>query len=358
MNNRLLFAVFAVFLFAFIVVAVDWYPAVVKESWHRRSSGFCSVDSQCLVSSAGSRNFDGMPEKYFSDTRPYCINNTQYILDFFCDNGRWTSRTKLLALQLLRIAGSQSPNDFSLFCAQPALALNNLDYRVNNVLVSEFFSNCHPHNSQTAYQCMNSVCVLKYNAGVAFGASLNIPVDDSSKSFLRALDKSPATCNSVKNDDNLFDSCGSNIWYNHNTESVIVMPAAYSGNSLPSVNIDVEDVFISQPFNILNDFSSLSNLSFFAKSGLFNNIYFAKKNNKDVFSFLERDQTEFGYDYIGLYINNININNFCEDVVFVLDNSVLCDDSNDFLVIAKKTPEINASLINLWADITAKLRLS
>lgn len=352
MNKRLLFAALIVFLIVSIVIAVDWYPAVIKEGWHRRSTGFCSLDSQCLVSSAGSRAFDGMPEKYFSDTKPYCINSSQYILDSFCDTGGWTSRTKLLALQLLSIAASNSPNDFSLFCSSPVSALNNLEYKVNNVLVSDYFSNCHPYGSQSAYPCINSVCVLKYGNNVAFGTSLNVPVDDS-KSFLKSLGKSESKCNSVKNNNNQFDSCGSNIWYNHNTESVIVMPSSFSGSSLPSN--DVENSFITQPFSSLDSFSDLP---FFSKSGLFNNLYLARKNNKEVFSFLEKDQTEFAYDYIGLYMNNVNIDNFCSDFVLVLDDDVWCSDSGNLLVVAKKTKDIDNSLVDLWADITAKMRLS
>ncbi|MBD3361296.1 hypothetical protein GF358_00735 [Candidatus Woesearchaeota archaeon] len=357
MKKKLLFAAFLVLLIISIVVAVDWYPAALKESWNRRSTGFCSSESQCLVSSAGDRGLNNQPNRFFTDTKPYCVNATQFILDNYCENGGWSSRTKLLALEFLKVANAQSPDDFSLFCSSPEKALNNLEYEVDNVLVSEYFRNCHPFDSTGSYPCINSVCVLKYSDGVAFGTSLNIPVDDEN-SFLNALDVSKNKCDSVKNDNNRFDFCGDNIWYNHDTESIVVLPESYLGSNLPSANINPESSFIVQPFDVLNSLAESSNLDMFSKTRLFNNIYFAKKGNKKIFSFLEKDQTEFGYDYIGLFMENIEISNFCEDVVYNVDDGVLCSDAGDLLVIAKKTPEIDDSLVNLWADMTAKLRLS
>lgn len=344
----------ALILFVVVTaVAVDWYPAIFKQGWHQRSDDFCSSDTQCLVSPSGSQEFDGMPEKFFTETKPYCINNNQFILDFYCSNGYWSSRTKLLALNLLSIANANSPSDFSLFCAPAELALNNLDYEVDNILVIEYFNDCHPHGTQDDYSCVNSVCVLKYGNNIAFGTSLNIPIDDP-RSFLKALDKSENLCNSEKNNNNRFDLCSDNIWYNHDIESVIVLK---TGN-VPALNTNLENTFITQPFTILNNLAAGANLDFFAEQKVFNNLFFAKKGSKEVFSFLEKDKTEFSYDYLGFYSNNLNINNFCNDVIYNVDSNVVCDDSSNSLVIAKKTPEIDDSLVNLWADLTAKLRLT
>ncbi len=354
--KKLLIAAFVLFILVCVVFAADWYPAVVRAGWNQRSSGFCPEDTQCLVSSAGDRSYDGKPEQFFSDPKPYCINNSQFILDFYCDAGSWSSRTELLALELLKLASSQSPNDFSLFCAPYKTALNNIDYNLNNIFVRSYFKDCNPYNAQENYPCTNSVCVLKYSDGIAFGTSLNIPIDDS-RSFLNALGKSSSYCNRAKDSDNQFNLCNDNIWYNHNTESVIVLPKAYSGNNLPTSNLNV-NVYLNNPFNVLKSLALSSNIDFFGNSRIFNNLYFAKKNNKEVFSFLETDQTDFSYDYIGVYMKDLGISNLCNDVIFALDSNAVCDDSGDVLVIAKKTPDIDNSLVNLWADLTAKLRLS
>jgi hypothetical protein len=362
LKKKLFLAAFILFLLVFVVFAVDWYPVLFKHGWNQRSSGFCSLDSQCLVSPAGSHALDGMPEMYFSDPKPYCINNSQFVLDNYCDAGSWTSRTKLLAIELLRVAEVQSSNDFSLFCGLPEIALNNLDYRVDNVLITEYLNNCNPHGSSDDYPCVNSVCVLRYSDGVAFGTSLNMPIDDSGKSFLKALDKSRSACNSAKNNDQDFDLCSDNVWYNHDTESVIVLPESYLGSVLPSATaVNILNNYFIEPFNQVKSFAqsiNTVNLSFYENTGLFNNLYFARKGSKEVFAFLEKDQTLFGYDFVGIKMSGFVITNICSDVIDNFDSDAFCSDSADIVVVARKTPNMDDTLVDAWPDITAKLRLS
>jgi len=357
MSKKWFFVVFVLFLFISVVVAVDWYPAVLKKGWHERSSGFCSGESQCLVSSAGSRSFDGLPEKFFSDTKPYCLNDSQFVLDYYCDNGRWSSRSKLVASELLKIAESQSPNDFSLFCSSPELALNNLDYAVDGVPVVDFFRDCHPYGSIDAFPCVNSVCVLRYSDGVAFGTSLNIAVDNNDKSFLRALDKPVDLCDSISGSG--FGLCGENVWYDAVNDLIIVLPESYLGSRLPSASVDVEDKFFAGPFSSIDSFVDglPANLSFFSGSRLFDNLYFARSGSKKVFAFLEKDKTEFAYDYLGIKMEGMNNDDLC-DLINIVDDDVFCVSSPDIMFVAHKTPEINSSLVNYWVDLTAKLRLS
>lgn len=343
--------------------AVDWYPVSFRQSWNSRASGFCSVESQCLVSPGGSHSFDSMPEKYFSQTKPYCINNSQYILDFYCVNGNWSSRTKLIAVELLKFAESQS-SEFSLFCGPADSSLNNINYQVSGISVNELVGKfCHPFSSSDPYSCVNSVCVLKYGNSVAFGTSLNIPVDDSDRSFLKTLGKSAGSCDSAKNFDNDFDLCSDNIWYNHNTASLIVLPESYLGSALPSSSVDVVSKYFTQPFGTVSSFvsssSSQSNISFINSVHLFNNLYFARKDSKEVFGFMERDQTFFSYDYFGILMKGIDLNGYslCRDIVNIKEDSAMCRDSPDVVFVSKKTPDVNQSLVNYWVDATAKLRL-
>jgi len=349
MNKKLFIAAFALFALVCVVFAADWYPAVFKLSWNQRSSGFCSENSQCLVSSAGNKDYNSMPEKFFSDSMPQCIDNSQFILDFYCDAGSWSSRTKLIALELLGFASVNSPDDFSLFCAPFDIAVNNLDYTIDGVSAREYIDNCNPFGSDKNYPCVNSVCVLRYGEKVAFGTSLNIPVDNS-RSFLKVLGKSEKLCSNVNNNNN-FDLCGDNIWYNHDTNSIIVMPDKVNTLDFSSSTVD----YFSFPLSKLSSKAVLSD--FDLSSGIFSNLYVAKKNNKEVFSFMEKDQTDFGYDYIGVYMKDLQILNFC-DLVLALDSNAVCEDSGDLLVIAKKTPEVEDSLVDLWVDLSAKLRLS
>ena len=58
-------------------------------------------------------------------------------IDFYCNNGSWSSRTKLLAMKLLEI-GETSGNDFVLFCDTPYTDLDinygsSLNYFYNSL---------------------------------------------------------------------------------------------------------------------------------------------------------------------------------------------------------------------------------
>lgn len=354
----LLPAVVLLFLLAAVVIAVEWYPVSFKYNWNSKGFGFCPKESQCLVSSAGNHSFDGFPEKYFSSTRPYCINSSQYILDFYCANGNWSSRTKLIAIELLKIAESRSPDDFSLFCGPAVSAVNNVNYAVNGVSVSNFLANyCNPYSSTASYDCVNSVCVLRYGNNTAFGTSLNVRVDDSGKSFLKVLGKGVDACDNAKNLDNDFDLCRDNIWYNHNIESIIVLPSG----SLSSVSSDsVVSKYFTVPFADVRSFArAQSNVSFMGSSYLFSSVYFAKKGSREVFGFLEKDKTFSSYDYFGILMKGIDFNGYslCSDVVGFIDDKTFCRDSPNVVFVSKKTPDVNQSLVNHWVDVTAKLRL-
>lgn len=365
MNSKLLLVAFMLFLLAAVVFAAQWYPVSFRYNWNSRGFGFCLQESQCLVSSAGSHSFDGLPEKYFSGTKPpYCINSSQYILDFYCAGGNWSSRTELIAVELLKIAESQSPNDFSIFCGPAAMAGNNINYAVDGVPVKNLLAGyCHPYSSNRSYDCVNSICVLRYGANVAFGTSLNIPVEDHDSSFLKVLGKSVDACSNAKNLDGDFDLCRDNIWYNHNTESVIVMPSGYSSNSLSAVGSDViTSKYFALPFADIRSFAIASQLnsSFIDTVHLFSNLYFAKKGSREVFGFLEKDQALFSYDYFGILMRGIDFSGYslCSDVIGFIDGAAVCRDSPNVVLVSEKTREINqSSLVNAWSDVTAKLRL-
>ena len=62
-----------VILFASSAYAAQWVgPLTLQHSWDRKESGFCPGPGMCLVSASPDANedFNGMPEKYFSDEYP------------------------------------------------------------------------------------------------------------------------------------------------------------------------------------------------------------------------------------------------------------------------------------------------
>src|SRR3989338_7550824 len=111
---------------------VRWVQVDIKTNWQQTSTGFCRNTNQCLVSNAFSEVFDNIPDSYWDglsdpDLGPKCINNAQYILDNYCNQGIWSSRTRLIATQLLGIALKNTPNNFTLYCDTYENVLN--EYR-------------------------------------------------------------------------------------------------------------------------------------------------------------------------------------------------------------------------------------
>ncbi len=341
--------------------AGSWMPAALKFSWDKSSSGFCSAPTQCLVNDAYDDSLDGQPDLYFDNLGspnmlPKCINDTQYIFDSFCDTGLWSSRTNLIAQQLLAIAVTNSPNDFSLYCDSFDNSLNVFDYIVSSVSVLPLLSDSCMIGNLVNQPCVNNFCVLEYGNNVAFGVSLNKPVD-AADSFLRALDKSRTYCNGERNNDGFFTKCGDNIWYNHDIESII----STSELSLPIITPTINSFFNNNFEDISNfvfsDVHSTSlpqfDYSFFNTSlPLFDFVYFSQKNTKSIFGFKEK--TSF-IDFTGWNFNNVNLpSNFC---LFIKTLGGECESKNSNVFIVGKKEGFQESIVDHWSDLSGKLRL-
>ena len=94
------------------------------------------------------------------------MESNYFINDHYCEpgtvSGQWTSRTKLLAIQLMQMAGT---NEYTLFCDDHANALN--DQTMTDYLVADD---------------INNLCVLRYNDGqehVVLGTTFNGDSDEA-----------------------------------------------------------------------------------------------------------------------------------------------------------------------------------
>jgi len=96
----------------------NWKLATIKYTWDNSEFGFCPSLTQCLVDPDGNGDNDNDPSAYSNSgtyiENPRCIETEQFIEDHYCDNGNWTSRTKLLATQLLDIQAVE--DSFTLYC--------------------------------------------------------------------------------------------------------------------------------------------------------------------------------------------------------------------------------------------------
>jgi hypothetical protein len=82
--------------------------------------GFCPESNQCLFNIAGNPNQNNNVSE---GANPQCIANGQYKGDFVCNNGSWTTRTKVLALKMASLV--EVGKDFVLMCAPSDAALVN-----------------------------------------------------------------------------------------------------------------------------------------------------------------------------------------------------------------------------------------
>ena len=226
--------------------------------------GYCTSNSQCFV-------------QKLSGQAAECNESGTYLLDYFCENGDWTSRTKLVALQLLELGNQQSPGDYTLFCDFFHNSLNYLDYTVSSTVAGSTAWNflegfrgfdvreCDDGGAFTPEEdaCVNKVCVLKYynnnEKKIAIGTSLNQPPQDLETNefpFLYLLPEIYDCTNAIESTQQgtygTYSHCGSSQgWYNPTTNSIIYSNEAISLTPPNFWQRFIE--FLRDPFNIIFD---------------------------------------------------------------------------------------------------------
>ncbi len=364
-----------VLILAPAALAADWVEVSVRHSWDRKSVGFCSETSQCLVSNAFSEAWDNFPERYWSETtnanKPKCINHTQYIGDNYCEMGSWSSRTKLVATQLLALSLNLSPTNFSLYCDSYDSVLNKYSYNTDYGAVTTFLSKfCLQPGNKRVENCVNNICVMRYGQGVAFGMAINTDIGGA-KSPLQALNLSNSACDSAKNNDNDYDPCGFGVWYDDSTQSILYAPGV---NPLPAP-IPLVQSFFMTPYNKLKNYVftvvhkpdiQQYNYTFFRVLPQFNQVYMAKEDFDFVYSFRQGNVTLQQIDYAGWYFSNIAMpNDACSRIIKGYDGRANCEQQpteTEFYIAAHKTPPVNKldirqSIVDAWQEM-AKIRVS
>ncbi len=343
----------------------NWEAKTKKQDPYRRMTGFCPQDQQCLVSSVGNPNFDNQPVQYFKATsitqQPRCITDKQYLKDEYCDKGNWTTRTKLIAVQLLSLAESLNIPEYDLFCDNYENTLNNVrySYRSGQSIVENYIKETCVKEGKII-PCVNNFCILKTINGVsAIGTSLNNPINNS-LSFLKALNLSETDCDNTLTAAQ-FTKCTptkqiqGQVWHNPAIESVIYLP--------PQLQTSMIDVYTKQKFNTIMEYVATKhiaeipdrNFDFFNQTRLFNKIMHSKKGPRTIFAFLEQNQLLPPLSYLGVTYTNFSIGT---DPCLLFKTALtrpICEkqiNNSDFVLIAKDNQ------LPTWRDLTAKLRLA
>lgn len=199
----------------------EWKHLPIKWDWNFEKFGFCQKEEQCFVLSnllggkSGNKAGDFYQGKF-----PICVESGEYIFDHYCNNGLWTSRTKLLASKLLEATKGK---EYVIYCTDYQQAL--LDYENKKTYLegeqgpveisatgagalvgasSEVINICF-ENSQLVGEtgerlvppkknsCINNVCILQLKEGSKFKTAFATSLNDNS--FLAALNLPPDKLN-------------------------------------------------------------------------------------------------------------------------------------------------------------------
>jgi len=297
--------------------------------------GYCEEESQCLLDP-------------LTPTETQCISSGQYSGDNFCDKGQWTTRTKLLALKLLKLKSA----DYVLFCDKKEVSLNTLQYLTAS--------------SQDAYTALsnfdpNNFCVLKNNNAVIGGASLNGNLSTNSGSINVF---GVTNCNgAMAFNDNQYHPCGSNnVWYNNGLNSIIFSSTSISISSdqeqtsfivniIQSIIDAIKGLIIKSPY----DESYLNSIMKFRQ------LYMSIQGSKSIMGSMDFN----GQQYLNTVIE---YRGFDDNLCVLVDSynvansdpssGIACaQKGQDFYVLAQGSQFTKLNPDDVWLDLTSKLRI-
>ncbi|MEM3450066.1 MAG: hypothetical protein QW439_00640 [Candidatus Woesearchaeota archaeon] len=317
---------------------------VQKHTWDG-VSGCCLEASQCLVDPGGNLSRNGNVSAYFSNDKPRCVNSGQFILDHYCDDGNWVTRTSLVAAALLNYTKTNSIQNYTIFCDEYEYSLNYYDYQPAS---QNLLRQCS--NNGVGFPCFNSFCILRYKDSMAerviAGTALNIPINDT----MQLINRTSTFCNNVNSQEDRYFSCSDrSVWYNPKLQLMIFSNQNFEfSQSLVSSII----AFFKQILNSLfrsgqNDQLQFSNINS-------NRIYLASVNGRQVKGSV--------YDWAGdtfLIIKYSNFNtDICEQINKKYQGACVKDASCSYFINRQKTQSANfESLLESWPQLTAMLRI-
>jgi hypothetical protein len=371
----------------------DWTHLPIKHDWNNKKWGFCSEEDQCFVSSSSEATAENTAEDFYDGNFPICINSGETILDHYCQDGSWTTRTKFLASKLTEFADT---DDFVLYCTNYKDAL--LDYGNENYLGGESLDEVEPsfllgeaiveeEDNELSYNCfpevmteegkelvpqeentcINNMCVLRYKEGgkfkTAFATTLNKNITDAN-SFLLTFDIAQQDLPTVCAGEDTFVKCDiegpANLWYSEQYNAVIYSKEGIQlGGSWGDQIVDwFKDLFGLE--------SSLSEEeTFVTEAQNFNEVYLLNKNGKKVFALKElfpgKAQTLIAeYENFQTpvcdYIDNIELPE--ELKIELLEEISGMEKHNCTVNNGKYRVEMVAGIDYFWPQLTGKLRVA
>lgn len=348
----------------------EWKDVYSKKTWNNEA-GYCPEQQQCLVNPFGAYANNNNSESYFTSEQPQCINDGQYILDHYCENGNWTTRTKHLALTMLSLTA-----EYTLFCDNYENVVNHYNYILpGNKNARDYLSTkCTLGNLQNQ-ACANQVCIMEYGSKKLVGITLNQEINAPNYKFLDVLNLS--SC--IVTNDGQFHPCDASnrIWYNNASKTILYSDASFSmPTTITSLYLkSLSLIFLENPIlamhalinNILQpsfDFGGNAvqfDYSFINQTKDFSHLYMLKTADKSIFALIENNV----YDTIGAQTKYLVVDytgfaaNLCNEYVDRTNKYICYENDGKFYIAAKPFPsKIENSIFDLWRDFVSKLRIA
>ncbi|MBS3098266.1 hypothetical protein J4209_05720 [Candidatus Woesearchaeota archaeon] len=338
-------------------IAGSWEGANLTYNWDRTASGYCAKANQCLVNPSSTNYNNGNLSSFIHDyditynNNIQCINSGQYIGDHYCENNNWTTRTKLVALQLL---GIPAVDNYTLFCDSYSNTLNYYGYTEQGTQAQQYI---------TYKDGVNKFCVLKYNDKAYFGASLNRPLDDSYLPFLNLL-KGVGSC-TISNT-NSFVSCDASnkAWWNNVTQTVIysnetfTLPSAANYNNLLKTPADT---MISSIMSSISTNGQGFNFdySYVTKINDFDRLYINRLYTKTIRGTINERENIYTItnEYLGFNNNICSLIDLYDTRKGGSNAGIACyPSSTNYRLIAQGSSYIGFNPSDFWTDLTSEMR--
>ncbi len=317
-----------------------WDSAYIVEEPERPNSlpkiGYCPNAGQCLWNVLGDAE-----DNSNTSGNPQCIDSGQYIEDYYCEDGEWSSRTKWLAVEMLSLRGS----DYKLLCGGYADLLNFIDYNLGLTTVRNLIKDNE-----------NNYCILDSDDKVIIGTTMNNGLDENYMQVL-GID----SCNI--DDDGEFHACNSNnnVWYNKKTQTVM-----FSRTPFQMPNIDTSSIFDSQiniPFNnLISKLSSSIESPYdpdFFLEGINNYrvLFFNKKGKKLIFGAMEGLQYKnVAVEFVGFETDICSLINQFGTYYNTDFGGIKCSKAGTtYYILSQGSILTNTNPENIWLDLTAKV---
>lgn len=307
--------------------------------------GWCPHNNQCLFLNTTSVD----PNYPIQPTSLQCVASGQYFDDDYCANGSWSTRTKLVALAMLKTVGAE---DFTIYCGPAETTLGYFDSSIgaaNNIqslpgLLSSF----------------NNICVLQKGSSYLIGLSYNGNFTDA-KNSLSPLFPTFSICTPGSG----LTACGQKGWVDAQNGFVIAssIPVVYTIRTA-----DPEGAFITPHAGSLFETLPTAKPSFsyaFKSDGLnLNWLYVQRKNGKTAFATIDEGTL------LALYTPpDLAKQKLCDAItalqfrkLIVIDyagpSDVACvRDSTKVALIAFGSKDGPVDPYHLWPDTSGRLRL-